>query len=223
MYSVTKDGERLALTESLIYIRRHPDGFYVLADKYSAEGVMVEGVAYALAEGSLGDCPVAIVTETDGGALIGSLEAKEETVASLTEEAMSAARSLIRDRKDVSDEDAVTMPHLFREWEEVLERGKLLEAETILRKGEVLYRVVQATTPQSHYPPDGEGMLAHYRPIDVNHGGTKEDPIPWRYGMDCSALFYYTYAGKLWLCKGDMKPCVWAPDSGIWQWAEVTE
>ena len=50
-------------------------------------------------------------------------------------------------------------------------------------------------TPQDHQPPDGEGMLAIYRPIDQTHAGTLEDPIPWVYGMDCPAGSYFSYQG----------------------------
>ena len=84
-----------------------------------------------------------------------------------------------------------------------------------------LYRVVQAVTPIENQPPHGEGMLAIYRPIDESHAGTQEDPIPWVYGMDCHAESYYSYGGIIYLCKQDMLPCVWYPDSGIWQWDAV--
>ena len=51
----------------------------------------------------------------------------------------------------------------------------------------------------------------------------REDPIPWVYGMDCTNGLYYTYEGTLYLCKSDMKPCVWAPGSpGLWQWEAVS-
>lgn len=224
MYSITKDGARIALLENVIYIRRHPDGFYVLADKGSAEGVMVEGVAYALEEGSLGECPLVTVTETDGGAIVNALQVQEASLSEVANEATAAARAIVRESTEISDEDAVTMPHLFSTWEEVLAKGALLSANRVLRMGEVLYRVVQSTTPQAHYPPNGEGMLALYRPIDVSHAGTKEDPIPWRYGMDCHSGLYYSYAGALWLCEGDMIPSVWEPGTtGVWQWTEVKE
>ena len=92
----------------------------------------------------------------------------------------------------------------------------------ILNDGGTLYRVVQAVTPQAHQPPHGEGMLAIYRPIDATHAGTEEDPIPWVYGMDCTSGLYYSYNAAVYLCKGDMKPCVWAPGTaGLWQWEAV--
>ncbi len=76
--------------------------------------------------------------------------------------------------------------------------------------------------PQAHQPTHGEGMLAVYRPIDTTHAGTLEDPIPWVYGMDCTSGLYYSYNAAVYLCKADMKPCVWAPGTaGLWQWEAV--
>lgn len=51
--------------------------------------------------------------------------------------------------------------------------------------------------------------MAVYRPIDTAHKGTMEDPIPWVYGMDCASGLYYSYNAAVYLCKADMKPCVW--------------
>ena len=84
-----------------------------------------------------------------------------------------------------------------------------------------LYRVAQNLTSSAVYPPDAEGVLALYRPVDKTHAGTQEDPIPYVYGMDCTSGKYYSYNGKIYLCKADLKPCVWNPDSGIWQWEAI--
>ena len=120
----------------------------------------------------------------------------------------------------MTDDQALAMPDLFPTWEQVLEEAKPLKKDSIINDGGTLYRVVQDnTTPQEHQPPHGEGMLAVYRPIDQSHAGTAEDPIPWIYGMDCHEGTYYSYNGKTYLCKSDMLPCVWAPDTaGLWQW-----
>lgn len=106
----------------------------------------------------------------------------------------------------------------------MLDEGQPLKKDAIINDGGTLYRVVQDnTTPQEGQPPHGEGMLAVYRPIDQSHEGTAEDPIPWIYGMDCHEGTYYSYNGKTYLCKQDMTPCVWTPDTaGLWQW-EVQE
>lgn len=124
----------------------------------------------------------------------------------------------------MTDSQALTMPDLFPTWEQVLEEAQPLKKDSIINDGGTLYRVVQDnTTPQAGQPPHGEGMLAVYRPIDKSHEGTAEDPIPWIYGMDCHEGTYYSYNGKTYLCKSDMLPCVWAPDTaGLWQW-EVQE
>lgn len=128
----------------------------------------------------------------------------------------------------MTDDQALTMPDLFPTWTDVLAKyaadKQPLKKDSIINDLDVLYRVVQDnTTPIESQPPHGEGMLAVYRPIDQSHAGTKDDPIPWIYGMDCHEGTYYSYNSKTYLCKSDMLPCVWAPDTpGLWQW-EVQE
>ena len=120
---------------------------------------------------------------------------------------------------EIPDASALEMSTLFPAWEDVLEAGAELAKGRVISDNGRLYRVMQAVTPQAHQPPDAEGMLAVYRPIDRGHAGTPEDPIPWVYGMDCLAGTYYSYNGAIYLCKGDMAPCVWPPDTtGMWQW-----
>ena len=115
---------------------------------------------------------------------------------------------------------------LFPAWDEVLSNGTELAAGRIISKDGQLYRVMQATVPQAHQVPGGEGMLAVYRPIDREHAGTPEDPIPWVYGMDCLAGLCYSYNGAVYRVAdgGNMIPCVWAPDTpGLWQWELIEE
>ena len=90
----------------------------------------------------------------------------------------TAVKLYVQKATDIADAEALAMPDMFRTWEEVLEAGEALEANTVLRIGRQLYRVVQQVTPQAHQRPDGEGMLAVYRPIDQSHAGTLEDPVP---------------------------------------------
>lgn len=124
----------------------------------------------------------------------------------------------------ITNDQALQMPDLFPTWEQVLAAGEELPADRIINKDGILCRVVQAVTPQEHQPPDGEGMLAIYRPIDEEHAGTLEDPIPWVYGMDCHAGTYFSYNGHIYqvAAGGDMIPCVWPPDTaGLWQWVLI--
>ena len=136
----------------------------------------------------------------------------------------AAMRAYAATSTAIPDTYALDMPDLFPAWETVLEAGEELPAGRILNDGGQLYRVVQAVTPQEEMPPHDDGMLAIYRPIDREHAGTEDDPIPWVYGMDCHAGMHYSYNGKVYKVAegGDMTPCTWPPDSpGMWQWVEV--
>ena len=137
---------------------------------------------------------------------------------------MAAARAYALTSISISDTQTLEMAVLFPTWEEVLSDGAQIAAGRVISKDGQLYRVVQATVPQAHQVPGGEGMLAIYRPIDREHAGTLEDPIPWVYGMDCLAGVCYSYNGVIYrvAAGGDMIPCVWPPDTaGMWQWETV--
>ena len=105
------------------------------------------------------------------------------------------------------------------------------QGRRILHDG-IVYEVVAAdgVTAEAHRPPDGEGLLAVYRPLstDPETGttptGTQDDPIPYIDGMDVEEGKYYSYNGKLYLANANLPACVWPPDTeGLWQWTEVTE
>lgn len=224
MYEIRKDGALLALAEKVHYIRLHQDGFYLLCPEAEAQGVAVAGTPYHLmGRDEMPGCETVLVQETDAGtALKGAQDLAEEST-KLSGQMQTATKLYVRELAGIPDNTALEMPDLFKTWAEALAEGKELAAETVLNKDGTLYRVVQAVTPQAHQEPGGEGMLAIYRPIDTQHAGTQEDPIPWVYGMDCSNGLYYAHEGKTYLCKGDMKPCVWTPGSpGLWQWEAVT-
>ena len=92
----------------------------------------------------------------------------------------------------------------------------------------VVYKVQQPVTAQGHQAPGSAGMLAIYRPIsaDPDTGaepdGSLDNPYSFISGMDVSTGKYYTFEGKLYLAKADMKPCVWNPGmAGLWQWELV--
>ena len=152
-------------------------------------------------------------------------EPEPEPEANINEQVLALSRVMaVQAAPTMSDKQALPMPDLFPTWEQVLEAGEPLGKDTIVNDGGTLYRVVQDnTTPQAGQPPHGEGMLAVYRPIDVGSTGGADDSIPWLYGMDCYEGKYYSYEGKTYLCKQNMTPCVWAPNTpGLWQW-EVLE
>lgn len=87
-----------------------------------------------------------------------------------------------------------------------------VQNDKVMRLGQ-LYNIEQKLTSSAVYPPEAEGVLALYRPINPSNAGTLDDPIPWVYGMDCEAGLYYLYESLIYRCKMTAKPCVWAPGS----------
>ena len=139
------------------------------------------------------------------------------------QQALSFVRSLAMTATTLSDKEALSMPDILPTWSELLERGEKIAEGVCLMHAWQCYRVVQAVTPIESQPPGADGMLAVYRPIDKEHAGTLEDPIPWVSGMDCYNGKYYSHEEQTYLCKQDMTPCVWAPGTeGVWQWEVVS-
>ena len=225
MYRIIKNGAELALIEAPSYVRQARNGCFVLCQEAEAAGIAHNGTVYhLLGREALEGAESVILEAADAGAEIQTTRESAAQNAKLSGQLSAAARLYVQAATDVPDETALEMPDLFKTLEEALKAGKELPKDTIINDGGQLYRVVQAVTPQKHQPPHGEGMLAIYRPIDQTHAGTKEDPIPWVYGMDTEQSKYYSYGGKTYLCNLTMPACVWAPGTpGMWQWSEVTE
>ena len=140
------------------------------------------------------------------------------------EQAMILARTLAASHTELSDTVALSIPDILPSWDELLAAGQPIQPGVCLVHNGQTYRQVQSgpVTPQVHQPPGGEGMLAVYRPIVREHAGTMADPIPWVSGMDCKEGKYYRYEDKTYLCKADMTPCTWPPDTpDMWQWEKI--
>lgn len=225
MYRIIKNGAELALIEAPSYVRQARNGCFVLCQEAEAAGIAYNGTVYHLLGREVLEGVESVILEVaDAGVEIQAARESAAQNAKLSGQLSAAARLYVQAATDVPDETALEMPDLFKTWEEALKAGKELPKDTIINDGGQLYRVVQAVTPQKHQPPHGEGMLAIYRPIDQTHAGTKEDPIPWVYGMDTEQSKYYSYGGKTYLCNLTMPACVWVPGTpGMWQWSEVTE
>ena len=154
------------------------------------------------------------------------IQAQTLSIGNLTAAVVSVAAISTELPDELALDMAETVPDCFPSWEVVLQVGAELAQGRVIEKDGQLYRVVQSVTPQAHQKPGGEGMLAVYRPIDREHAGTLEDPVPWVYGMDCLAGLYYSYNGATYRVAdgGNMIPCVWAPDTpGLWQWELIWE
>lgn len=151
-----------------------------------------------------------------------NIDSRPEPPPSPQEQTINLARAMAAAATGLTDAVALSIPDLLPAWAELLAAGNKVAAGVCLTHKGQTYRMVQAVTPIESQPPGGEGMLAVYRPIDQQHAGTAKDPIPFVCGMDCRAGLYYSYEGKTWLCKADMIPCTWPPDTpGMWQWEEI--
>ena len=118
------------------------------------------------------------------------------------------------------DATALTLSPVCPDWE----ADHHYEAGEIVNHDGQAYRVIQEVDSLESQPPGAEGMLAIYRPLNPEHAGTQEDPIPFVNGMDVYNGKYYSFNGKTYLAKADMLPCTWDPGTeGLWQWEEVTD
>ena len=148
----------------------------------------------------------------------------DETQTPITIERQTAtlAKTLAASVTTLSDTTALSIPDILPTWDELLAAGNQVAAGVCLVHDGQTYRVVQDVTPIESQPPDMDGMLAVYRPIEREHTGALADPIPWVSGMDCKEGKYYSYEGKTYLCKADMTPCTWPPDTpDMWQWEKI--
>lgn len=227
MYRIIRetDGTSIGMTEAPNYIKRAANGCFNLCPEPEASGIVFAGTVYHLLDREeIEGAETVALEETDAGVEIVELRAMTQTSAKMGGQVSVATKLYVQSATNIPDTLALEMPDLFKTWAEVLAAGEELPKDTIINKDGQLYRVVQAVTPQEHQPTDAKGMLAIYRPIDEQHTGTQEDPIPWVYGMDCEQGKYYSYGGKTYLCNLTMPACVWAPGTaGLWQWTEVTE
>ncbi len=168
---------------------------------------------------------ITVSGRADPNSVIKGLEDKiaEMQGAPLQAQSMLFSRSFAATYTLLPDSIALSIHDILPTWSELLERGEKVLAGVCLMHSGQCYRVVQEVKPIESQPPGADGMLAVYRPIDKEHAGTLKDPIPWVDGMDCFKDKYYSNEGKVYLCKQDMTPCVWAPGTaGVWQWEVVS-
>lgn len=139
--------------------------------------------------------------------------------------AQAQARELLLDRtaKAAAQTEELTITEyalmgkagMYDEWQAGAEYA---QGKRITYNG-IVYEVQQQTTASEVYPPDAEGVLALYRPLNTDGSGTLEDPYVWLYGMDVEVGEYVMYNGQTYKAKGPMSPCTWVPgsDTNVWE------
>ena len=100
--------------------------------------------------------------------------------------------------ESLEDADALEAVQLYPEWK----GGTEYSTGKRLRYGNELYKVTQAHTSQSIYPP-GKGTEALYTKINATHAGTADEPIPYTGNMALENGLYYTQDGVLYVCTRD--------------------
>ncbi len=159
--------------------------------------------------------------QEDLGSVKDDIQEKEEAQAvygkALTMQAMS-----------FTDSQALAVADLYPEWNDLSEGTQLTKQDeavkgteiTIVRHNGVLYKVITTHNKQADWEP-GQETASLFTRIDVEHAGTKEDPIPAAVNMEYFKGKYYTYNGVLYLCTRDSGIALqYTPDQLIGQYFE---
>lgn len=113
----------------------------------------------------------------------------------------------------LTDEQAVTVKGLYREWRELI--GKTVKAGYRFTHEGELYKTIQPEYAfVAHYVP-GDGTESLFTRIDEAHSGTIYDPIPYEGNMVLVSGKYYSQGGVVYICTRDTINPVFAPLSEL--------
>ena len=101
---------------------------------------------------------------------------------------------------NLTDTQAIEMKRFFPKWNN--EIGNEHYAGFKFQYGETLYEVLQPHTFAAEWVP-GTGTESLYKVVQVEHEGTKDDPIPWEHNMELVEGLYYTDKDVLYICVRD--------------------
>lgn len=110
---------------------------------------------------------------------------------------VGAGVALASQKATLTDAEALAVKNLQKEWKS----GEKVEVGDRRQYKDLLYKCRQAHTTQDNWTPDQ--YQAGWEVIDEIHAGTKEDPIPYTFGMQIYNGKYYTEDGILYLCNRD--------------------
>lgn len=89
---------------------------------------------------------------------------------------------------------------IYPEWENLI--GKKTDDYPRFRYGDKLWEVRSPHTFSREWVP-GTNTASLYTCIEIEHTGTKQDPIPWAQNMVLYKDKYYTQNNVLYLCTRD--------------------
>ena len=201
MYEIRKNGTLIVLTDELNYIRMHPNGFYILCDKNQAQGVAVNGVPYALGEGTLGECEPVIIVKRDSGRIL-----QDQNIAN------SIAFVTLAEAGSIDTVTAEEHVELFAPWAYPAD----YKTGNLRRYNGRLYKCIGDHTSQADWAPDvavslwvptsdpAEEYPAWSQPVGAHDAYNTGDKV--------------SHNGKHW--TSDVDSNVWEP--GVYGWTEVT-
>lgn len=105
---------------------------------------------------------------------------------------------IVKAAQSLSDAEAIQAAYLYDEWSE---KAVPYEKDHKLRRGDKVYKVINAHTSQADWPPETANTL--FTVIDEQHAGTLEDPIPYDGNMELFSGKYYAQNDIVYLCNRD--------------------
>lgn len=133
-----------------------------------------------------------------------------EEVVSLQEQINKATRKI--NRIGLTNKEALSVKEFYPRWEDFI--GKTVEVGFVVLYNNNLYRSRQTHIAQSDWYPS-LSTASLYEVIEIEHEGTKEDPIPYNPPMEIFVDKYYTEEGKIYLCTRDSGTALTHPLSAL--------
>lgn len=230
MFAISSNNVFAGYADSVVYIRYHPRGFYVLCEADEAEGFCAKmavpmtdkdgnkyhglsDTVFRLEGHKLsGTEPVGSYEEMGAAIPLTEAESAVGAVVALTGEVVTMARAaelrpmIEAAAMSLPDSDAAKAVELFPRWaDHIGETVKPGDRRSDTDESGVLhvYRVNkgQGHTTQENWPP--HSTPAMWTIINVDHAGTQDDPIPAARGMEYEYGLYYKDPEdtKLYLCE----------------------
>lgn len=110
----------------------------------------------------------------------------------------------------LSDEQAVEVKELYREWAELI--GQSVKQGFKFRHKGKLYKTLQPEyTFVEQYVPGEAGTESLFAVIDEAHAGTLDDPIPYEGNMELVSGLYYIQNEIIYRCTRNTEIPVYSP------------
>lgn len=221
MFAISSNNVFAGYADSVVYIRYHPRGFYVLCEADEAEGFCAKmavpmtdkdgnkyhglsDTVFRLEGHKLsGTEPVGSYEEMGAAIPLTEAESAVGAVVALTGEVVTMARAaelrpmIEAAAMSLPDSDAAKAVELFPAWAYPV---SYIVGNRVSDSGK-LYKCRKAHTSQKGWNPAATPDL--WVVIDVTHAGTQDDPIPASRGMEYEYGKYYLDSedGKTYLCE----------------------